>query len=340
MKMPVGYAVLALTLLGAAEAKADDMTPLSHEEKAKVEMLLSLFDPQSYSVSYEYEDAKGEVRTVEAGKAVGLSDVKQTDVERKLVDSIVASTNTNNNIFRASTNTNNNIFRVASTNTNNNIFKVGDVASTNTNNNIFKVGDVAGTNTNNNIFIDGKQAAAARELNAVFADHYTVSATLQPMGRKELARVEELLSYFDPQSYSFSVDVVDEGGKVSNVSFGQAVGLATVTQTKVERFATDELAASTNTNNNIFRASTNTNNNIFKVGDAASTNTNNNIFRVASTNTNNNIFRVIDADHKGMFRVAATNTNNNIFVDAKLAAAAAELNELLSSFATSSREQR
>ncbi len=329
MKMPAGYAVLALTLFGAAEAKADDMTPLSQQEKTRVEMLLSLFDPQSYAVSFDYIDEKGNVVTAEAGKAVGLSDVKQVEVERELIESIKAATNTNNNIFRAATNTNNNIFRVASTNTNNNIFRAATNtnnnifrAATNTNNNIFR----AATNTNNNIFIDAKQAAAARDLNAVFEEHYAVDAALKPMGREDLMRVEELLSYFDPRSYSFSVEYVDERGAVSEVSLGKAVGLAGVKQTEVERFAADSIAASTNTNNNIF-----------KLGEVASTNTNNNIFRVASTNTNNNIFRAVDTDRKGIFRVAATNTNNNIFVDAKQAAAAAELNDLLDNYATRQR---
>ncbi len=304
MKMPSGLAVLALTLLGAADARADDVTPLSQAEKDRVEMLLSMFDPQSYSVSFEYTDEKGRVARAEAGKAVGLSDVKQTAVERKFLDELRASTNTNNNIFRASTNTNNNIFRVASTNTNNNIFSV------------------ASTNTNNNIFVDAKQAAAARDLNAVFSEHYVVDAAVQPMDLKDVSRVEELLSYFDPRSFSLSVEYVSDDGKVAQASFGKAVGLASVTQTKVERFAGDSLAASTNTNNNIFR-----------VGEVASTNTNNNIFRVASTNTNNNIFRAVESDPEGLFRVASTNTNNNIFVDAKQAGAAAELNEILDSYA-------
>jgi len=338
MKMPAGFAVLALTLFGAADARADDVTPLSREEKDRVEMLLSMFDPRSYSVSFDYKDEKGRVVRAEAGEAVGLSDVKQTEVERKFLEELRASTNTNNNIFRASTNTNNNIFR-ASTNTNNNIFRASTntnnnifrLASTNTNNNIFSVAStntnnnifsVASTNTNNNIFVDAKQAAAARDLNAVFTEHYMVDAAVQPMDLKDVSRVEELLSYFDPRSFSLSVEYVGDDGQVAQASFGKAVGLASVSQTSVERFAGDSFAASTNTNNNIFR-----------VGEVASTNTNNNIFRVASTNTNNNIFRAVEADREGMFRVASTNTNNNIFVDAKQAAAAAELNDILDSYA-------
>jgi hypothetical protein len=147
---------------------AQETTPLSLSDKARVEQLLRNFDPNSYSLDIPYVDNCGNTHTAKIGNAVGLRNLKQTSVERRLATAASASTNTNNNIFVtrsvASTNTNNNIFRVASTNTNNNIFRVDRLASTNTNNNIFRV---ASTNTNNNIFVNDRQAAAARELNAI-----------------------------------------------------------------------------------------------------------------------------------------------------------------------------
>lgn len=151
---------------------------------------------------------------------------------------------------------------------------------------------------------------------------------MKPLSAEDKARVETLLKNFDPNSYSLKVEYLDASGKVAVARLGKAVGLANVKQTKVERDLTAAAAASTNTNNNIFRlgkaASTNTNNNIFR---AASTNTNNNIFklgRTASTNTNNNIFK--------LGKAASTNTNNNIFALDKQAAAAQELNTILQKY--------
>jgi hypothetical protein len=137
----------------------------------------------------------------------------------------------------------------------------------------------------------------------------------KPLSKADKDQVEKILSEFDPQSYSFSGTYKDENKREKSFkTAGRAVGLANVKQsdTKINSRGT---AASTNTNNNIFKqASTNTNNNIFKT---ASTNTNNNIFKVASTNTNNNIFKQASTNtNNNIFKQAATNTNNNIFKEA------------------------
>ena len=162
----------------------------------------------------------------------------------------------------------------------------------------------------------------------------------KPVSADDQQQIETLLKNFDPNSYSLKVPVTDASGKTTVKTYGKAVGLASMRQTSVERNLARGAAASTNTNNNVFKvgaaastntnnnvfrvASTNTNNNIFKVGSAASTNTNNNIFKngaAASTNTNNNVFKNGAA--------AATNTNNNIFVNKTQEDAARQLNSLL-----------
>ena len=121
----------------------------------------------------------------------------------------------------------------------------------------------------------------------------------KPLSTEDKDAVLKILSEFDPNSYKFSGTYLDANKTVRSFRSGTAVGLTKIKQTN-SKIINKGTAASTNTNNNIFKtASTNTNNNIFR---AASTNTNNNIFKAASTNTNNNIFKA-----------ASTNTNNNIF---------------------------
>lgn len=149
-------------------------------------------------------------------------------------------------------------------------------------------------------------------LGFTFQSQSQVSLKLsKPLSKEDKEQVEKILSEFDPQSYSFNGNYKD-GRSVKNFkTAGRAVGLANISQSKTVVGARGS-AASTNTNNNIFKqASTNTNNNIFKT---ASTNTNNNIFKVASTNTNNNIFKQASTNtNNNIFKQASTNTNNNVF---------------------------
>ena len=327
--------ILIVGSAGLVRAQDAEMKPLSTEAALRVAKLLEEFDPNSYSLDVPYVDSSGKVSTVRLGRAVGLGDVQQTSVEREFETAALASTNTNNNVFRtASTNTNNNVFRIASTNTNNNVFRTASTntnnnvfrtASTNTNNNIFRV---ESTNTNNNVFANDSQGSSILELKTILENSFDPG--MKPLTGEEVARVAKLLEEFDPNSYSLEVPVRDAAGKVTQTKLGKAVGLADLKQSSLEREFTSALAASTNTNNNVFRvASTNTNNNVFR---SASTNTNNNVFRVASTNTNNNVFRVASTNtNNNVFRVASTNTNNNVFVNMNQAAAARELNTLLQS---------
>jgi hypothetical protein len=158
----IALASITLASISLSACAGDKGGPMSTEDSARVEELLSDFDPDSYSLSFKAQTLTGAVKEVKLGSAVGLADLQQTAVERAYIDQAVASTNVNNNVFSvASTNVNNNIFRVASTNVNNNVFSV---ARTNVNNNIFSV---AKTNVNNNVFIEAGQAAAAEELNAI-----------------------------------------------------------------------------------------------------------------------------------------------------------------------------
>ena len=262
-----------------------------------METLLKEFDPNSYLLDITVVDASGRVSNKRLGKAIELSSLKPTSVEQELGAAAVSSTNVNNNIFRvasASTNVNNNVFKAASTNVSNNVFRA------------------ASTNVSNNIFVNERQAAAALELNSIFE----MNTGMRPLSIEDRKKVETLLKEFDPNSYSLDVTVVDASGRVSTERMGKAVGLSSLKQTSVEQ----ELGAavsSTNVNNNIFRvASTNVSNNVFRV---ASTNVSNNVFKAASTNVSNNVFKA-----------ASTNVSNNVFVNERQAAAALELNEILS----------
>src|SRR5947208_879106 len=86
--------------------QAQELKPLSTEDRAKVQELLKSFDPNSYDFRYQYVDSSGQVQAARAGKARGLANLRQRETARA-VSGTAASTNTNINIFRqASTNTN------------------------------------------------------------------------------------------------------------------------------------------------------------------------------------------------------------------------------------------
>jgi hypothetical protein len=120
--------VTVLTIAAPFLVNAQELKPLSVEDKAQVEALLKDFDPNSYQIQYQYTDSKGTLKTT----TKGLANLRQRATIKPGVGA-AASTNTTNNVFKASTNTTNNVFK-ASTNTTNNVFK----ASTNTTNNVFK----------------------------------------------------------------------------------------------------------------------------------------------------------------------------------------------------------
>lgn len=116
--------------------------PLSSKDKSQVERLLKGFDPNTYSFTVSYLDAKGKTQTATYGKARGLGNVQLSNT-RLIGTGVSAGTVNKNNIFAAATVNKNNIF-VAATVNKNNIF----VAATVNKNNIF----VAGTVNENNIF--------------------------------------------------------------------------------------------------------------------------------------------------------------------------------------------
>jgi hypothetical protein len=158
------------------EKTEGDLKALTAEDTARVAKLLEEFDPNSYSVSFAVADTSGSVSTARLGKAVGLDSLKQTELEKEVVES-VAGTNSNINIFRASragTNSNINVFRStrAGTNSNINLFRPSR-AGTNSNINLFRTQSrEAGTNSNINIFASDRQSSAAEELNAIFQKTY------------------------------------------------------------------------------------------------------------------------------------------------------------------------
>lgn len=112
--------IAVLAIAAPLLANAQELKPLSAEDKAQVDELLKSFDPSSYNVQYQHTDPAGKLKTTRKG----LANLRQSGTIIKRPGGDVAATNTNINIFKqASTNTNINIFKQASTNTNINIFK-------------------------------------------------------------------------------------------------------------------------------------------------------------------------------------------------------------------------
>lgn len=76
MKRPV-LAVLAALLAAGSAASAAELHPLSADDGARVQKLLSGFDPSTYEFLYKHTDAKGKVHSARLGSAVGLGNIRQ-----------------------------------------------------------------------------------------------------------------------------------------------------------------------------------------------------------------------------------------------------------------------
>jgi hypothetical protein len=112
--------IAVLAIAAPLIANAQELKPLSVEDKAQVDELLKSFDPNSYNVQYQHTDAAGKLKTTKKG----LANLRQRGTVIKRPGGEMAATNTNINIFKqAATNTNINIFKQAATNTNINLFK-------------------------------------------------------------------------------------------------------------------------------------------------------------------------------------------------------------------------
>lgn len=76
--MKFSLAPVALTLLSlAAPAPAEELKPLSAQDKARMEQLLQGFDPATYEFRFQWVDAKGKLQNARLGRAVGLGSVQQ-----------------------------------------------------------------------------------------------------------------------------------------------------------------------------------------------------------------------------------------------------------------------
>jgi hypothetical protein len=91
--------LVACALTSAKATQAQELRPLSAADKARVDSLLQGFDPNSYSFTYEYVDAQGQVQTARVGGAMGLADLRQSNTVRRTPPSAVAGTNTTINVF-------------------------------------------------------------------------------------------------------------------------------------------------------------------------------------------------------------------------------------------------
>ena len=150
----VGLVVVTCLLLLAAVANASDLRPLSQADATRVQELLRSFDPQSYDIHFRVQDAKGNVRAMQSGRALGLANLRQTNVVRPGAGG-AASTVTVINIFKpASTVTVINIFKQAS------IDGGGNLSSR------------ASTATIINIFKNADQNTKAQELNRILSKYY------------------------------------------------------------------------------------------------------------------------------------------------------------------------
>lgn len=151
----VGLIVLVCLVLFGGVTYAGELRPLSQHDAARVQELLKSFDPNSYDFHFKVQDAKGQVKTMQTGRALGLANIRQTNTVRP-AGGAAASTNTVINLFKtASTNTTINIFKEAMIDGGGNM---SAKASTNTTINIFKTAD---------------QQQKAQELNQILAKYYT-----------------------------------------------------------------------------------------------------------------------------------------------------------------------
>ena len=70
------------TIFVIGAAFAQELKPLSVEDKAKVEDILKSFDPNSFDIRFSYLDSQGKVQKSQIGKAKGLADLKQKGTKR------------------------------------------------------------------------------------------------------------------------------------------------------------------------------------------------------------------------------------------------------------------
>jgi hypothetical protein len=106
-------ASLAALALVATTAYAAELHPLSPQDAARAQQLLSAFDPNSYEFLYKHTDAKGRVQSGKLGSAVGLANLRQEGTV-KLQPGGAASTVNTINIFKNASSVNTiNIFKVA-----------------------------------------------------------------------------------------------------------------------------------------------------------------------------------------------------------------------------------
>ena len=138
-------AFVAAFIVGTAMAPASaQMKPLSPADKARVDTLLKNFDPNSYDIRYQYSDRAGGVKMAHAGRAVGLSSLRQSNTKMAGGARNASTVNTIN------------VFRTASTVNTINVFK-----------------NAASTVNTINVFANRQQAAAAKELNSILARYYS-----------------------------------------------------------------------------------------------------------------------------------------------------------------------
>lgn len=140
------FAALALV---ATTAPAAELHPLSAQDAARAQQLLSQFDPSSYEFLYKHADAKGRIQRGKLGSAVGLGSLRQQGTV-KLAPGAAASTVNTINIFKNASSVNTiNIFKVAAPG-----------------------GEAASSVNTINIFKNAGQQAAANELNQLLQKYY------------------------------------------------------------------------------------------------------------------------------------------------------------------------
>lgn len=149
-------------LVASGVAVASDLRPLSPQDAARVQELLKSFDPNSYDIHYRVQDAKGGVKPVQTGRALGLANIRQTDTVRPIQGGAASSVTIIN------------IFKTASSVTVINIFKEASPAAMSeaTRANAAAGGTHASTSTIINIFKTADQQMKAQELNRILSKYY------------------------------------------------------------------------------------------------------------------------------------------------------------------------
>lgn len=70
-------AAAATLLVASPAARAAELQPLSAQDAARAQQILSSFDPSSYEFLYKHVDGKGKVQSARLGGAVGLASIRQ-----------------------------------------------------------------------------------------------------------------------------------------------------------------------------------------------------------------------------------------------------------------------